>query len=124
MEGGANGAISIVDMGSVEGTYVNGKRVNKGPVGSGDEIRVGSTVIRVEPRTSEAAANLVKVASPPTADSASEAASVESSPAVVSALADAASAPIPTESAPEPPPTSNPAPPQPPRPPARSSQAA
>ncbi len=124
IEVGANGAISIVDMGSVEGTYVNGKRVNKGPVGSGDEIRVGSTVIRIEPRTSEAAANLVKVASPQTADAASEAASVESSPAVVSALADAASAPIPTESAPEPPRPPKPTAREAPRSRARSSKGA
>ncbi|MDR0965561.1 MAG: adventurous gliding motility protein GltG [Myxococcales bacterium] len=40
--------ISIVDMGSIEGTFLNGKRVNKGQVHFGDEIRVGSTRIIVE----------------------------------------------------------------------------
>ena len=33
-------------MGSVEGTWVNGKRVNKGSIAFGDEIRVGNTLIR------------------------------------------------------------------------------
>ena len=40
--------ISVVDMGSIEGTFLNGKRVNKGQVRFGDEIRVGSTRIVVE----------------------------------------------------------------------------
>ncbi len=40
--------ISIVDMGSIEGTFLNGKRVNKGQVKFGDEIRVGGTRILVE----------------------------------------------------------------------------
>ena len=40
--------ISIVDMGSIEGTFLNGKRVNKGQVKFGDEIRVGNTRIVVE----------------------------------------------------------------------------
>ncbi|MHB8419853.1 MAG: adventurous gliding motility protein GltG [Myxococcales bacterium] len=37
------GNISILDMGSAEGTYVNGKRVNKGVLNPGDEIRLGNT---------------------------------------------------------------------------------
>ena len=48
IEVGADGALSIIDMGSVEGTWVNGKRVNKGALAFGDEIRVGNTSIRVE----------------------------------------------------------------------------
>src|SRR5262249_34954015 len=43
-------------MGSAEGTFVNGKRVNKGPINGGDEIKVGETVIRVG--LSPAASNL------------------------------------------------------------------
>jgi hypothetical protein len=43
-----DGKLSIVDMGSVEGTYLNGKRVNKGIVEFGDEIRIGATRIVVE----------------------------------------------------------------------------
>src|SRR3954468_3341414 len=45
-----DGKLSITDMGSMEGTYVNGKRVNKSPLGFGDEIRVGNTRIVVEQR--------------------------------------------------------------------------
>src|SRR5215471_4569083 len=91
IEVGANGAISIVDMGSAEGTYVNGKRVNKGAVSSGDEIRIGDTVIRIEPRASDAAANLAEVASPETAESQTD--SGEENPAVAASLAQAAAAP-------------------------------
>jgi pSer/pThr/pTyr-binding forkhead associated (FHA) protein len=43
-----DGKLSIVDMGSVEGTFLNGRRVNKGTVQFGDEIRVGGTRIVVE----------------------------------------------------------------------------
>jgi hypothetical protein len=43
-----DGKLSIIDMGSVEGTFVNGKRVNKGSLTFGDEIRVGTTLIKVE----------------------------------------------------------------------------
>ncbi|MBI5549227.1 MAG: adventurous gliding motility protein GltG [Deltaproteobacteria bacterium] len=43
-----DGRLSIVDMGSVEGTFLNGKRVNKGFVEFGDEIRIGATRIVVE----------------------------------------------------------------------------
>jgi TonB family protein len=64
IEVAANGALSIVDMGSVEGTFVNGKRVNKGPVSAGDEIRVGNTILRVQPRTAAAAADLPSADSP------------------------------------------------------------
>src|SRR5689334_25308915 len=48
IEVGADGALSIIDMGSVEGTWVNGKRVNKGALAFGDEIKVGNTTIKVE----------------------------------------------------------------------------
>jgi TonB family protein len=43
-----DGTLSIIDMGSVEGTFVNGKRVNKGTLAFGDEVRVGNTTIKVE----------------------------------------------------------------------------
>ncbi len=58
IEVAADGSLSIIDMGSVEGTYVNGKRVNKGRIAFGDEIRVGGTTIRLE----DAAANLAAAA--------------------------------------------------------------
>ncbi len=50
-------------MGSVEGTYVNGKRVNKGKVAFGDEIRVGGTTIRLENPAAVAAVNLAAAVS-------------------------------------------------------------
>ncbi|HMK74168.1 MAG TPA: FHA domain-containing protein, partial [Myxococcaceae bacterium] len=43
-----DGRLSIIDLGGTEGTYVNGKRVNKGAIAFGDEIRLGNTTIRVE----------------------------------------------------------------------------
>ncbi len=58
IEVGADGALSIIDMGSVEGTWVNGKRVNKGALAFGDEVKVGNTSIRVE----NAAQNLAAAA--------------------------------------------------------------
>lgn len=58
IEVSADGTLSIIDMGSVEGTYVNGKRVNKGRLAFGDEIRVGGTIIRLE----DTAANLASAA--------------------------------------------------------------
>ncbi len=48
IEVAADGAISIIDMGSVDGTFVNGKRVNKGVLVSGDEITLGGTRLVVE----------------------------------------------------------------------------
>lgn len=58
-----DGKLSIIDMGSVEGTFVNGKRVNKGAIAFGDEIRVGNTLIKVDSATEQAAANLASAAS-------------------------------------------------------------
>jgi TonB family protein len=54
IEVAGDGSLAIIDMGSVEGTYVNGKRVNKGAVAFGDEIRVGNTTIKVEPAQPQA----------------------------------------------------------------------
>jgi TonB family protein len=58
IEVAADGALSIIDMGSVEGTYVNGKRVNKGRISFGDEIRLGETTLRLENPAAVAAVNL------------------------------------------------------------------
>ncbi|RKH14164.1 TonB family protein [Corallococcus sp. CA053C] len=58
IEVAGDGSMSIIDMGSVEGTYVNGKRVNKGQVSFGDEVRVGGTTIRLENPAAVAAVNL------------------------------------------------------------------
>ncbi|WNG28469.1 adventurous gliding motility protein GltG [Cystobacter fuscus] len=62
IEVASDGSLSIIDMGSVEGTYVNGKRVNKGQLSFGDEIKVGGTTIRLEDTTAIAAANLASAA--------------------------------------------------------------
>jgi hypothetical protein len=43
-----DGRISIIDMGSAEGTFVNGKRVSKGALRHGDEIKLGSLRIVLE----------------------------------------------------------------------------
>jgi hypothetical protein len=43
-----DGRISIIDMGSSEGTLVNGKRVSKGPLAHGDEIKLGGLRILLE----------------------------------------------------------------------------
>ncbi len=36
-----DGAISIIDMGSAEGTFVNGKKVSRSPLQPGDQITLG-----------------------------------------------------------------------------------
>ncbi len=43
-----DGALSVTDMGTVEGTMLNGKRVMKSPLSFGDAIQVGGTTIRIE----------------------------------------------------------------------------
>jgi len=58
----AHGAMSIIDMGSAEGTFVNGKRVSRGPLKAGDEIALGGLRILVEepgraPRPANGASN-------------------------------------------------------------------
>jgi len=42
-----NGALRLVDLGSRNGTFVNGKRITETALVAGDEIRIGHTVIRV-----------------------------------------------------------------------------
>jgi len=43
-----DGAISIIDMGSAEGTFVNGKKVSRGALKLGDQITLGGLRIVVE----------------------------------------------------------------------------
>src|SRR5690349_19806849 len=43
-----DGAISIIDMGSAEGTFVNGKKVSRGALRVGDQITLGGLRIVVE----------------------------------------------------------------------------
>jgi len=89
IEVGADGSLSIIDMGSVEGTYVNGKRVNKGKVAFGDEIRVGGTTIRLENPAAVATANLAAAVS-----STEVTTKVPVSAPAAEALAQAAAAPV------------------------------
>jgi TonB family protein len=92
IEVGADGSLSIIDMGSVEGTYVNGKRVNKGKVTFGDEIRVGGTTIRLENPAAVAAVNLAAAVSSTEVTTRIEL-PVSEAP-VAAQLAQAASAPV------------------------------
>ncbi len=55
IEVGADGSLSITDMGSIGGTHVNGKRVSKGRLTFGDEVLVGGTTLRLERPTEVAA---------------------------------------------------------------------
>jgi hypothetical protein len=49
-----NGAIVIRDLGSTNGTRVNGARIDKIPVAPGDSIRIGNHVLSLELRQSAA----------------------------------------------------------------------
>ncbi len=105
-----NGALSIIDMGSVEGTYVNGKRVNKGAIASGDEIKVGGTLIRVA--LSPAASNLVAAAADGDPAETVEAPPATEDPAAAlsqAARQDEPTPPVPRVSPPPPPRESSPA---------------
>ena len=48
LEVAPDGVVSIIDMGSAEGTFVNGRRVSKGPVRAGDEIKLGGLRLVLE----------------------------------------------------------------------------
>ncbi|WP_309893303.1 adventurous gliding motility protein GltG [Archangium sp.] len=101
IEVSADGSLSIIDMGSVEGTYVNGKRVNKGQLSFGDEIKVGGTTLRLENPAAVAAVNLTVAAHTAPAPAATTPVPVETS--LAAGLAQAASpAPTPAPVAPAP----------------------
>src|SRR5512133_3263859 len=51
-----DGAISIIDMGSAEGTFVNGKKVSRGALQLGDQITLGGLRIVLEADAANAAA--------------------------------------------------------------------
>jgi hypothetical protein len=51
-----DGAISIIDMGSAEGTFVNGKKISRGSLKLGDQITMGGLRIVVEALVAAAAA--------------------------------------------------------------------
>jgi hypothetical protein len=45
-----DGAVVVSDLGSTNGTFVNGRRITRATVRPGDEITVGTTRLRVEVR--------------------------------------------------------------------------
>ncbi len=59
------GNISIIDMGSAEGTFVNGKKVSRGALRAGDQITLGGLRIVVEGEDGAAAPALNEAASAP-----------------------------------------------------------
>lgn len=42
------GSVTVQDLGSTNGTFVNGQRVNQATAGPGDLVKIGSTTFRVE----------------------------------------------------------------------------
>src|SRR5262249_29306831 len=53
-----DGQLSIVDMGSLEGTYLNGQRVTRARLVFGDVVALGGTRIQVASATERAAVSL------------------------------------------------------------------
>jgi outer membrane biosynthesis protein TonB len=52
----ASGEVNIIDMGSAEGTFVNGEKTNKATLKPGDELRLGDTRIVFQEQDGAAAA--------------------------------------------------------------------
>jgi hypothetical protein len=86
IEVAADGSVSIIDMGSAEGTFVNGKRVNRGPLHTGDQVGLGGLRILVEEGPAASAA-------PATAIEPAAAAGTEPGPATAAELGTATAAP-------------------------------
>jgi FHA domain len=65
------GDVSIIDLGSTKGTFVNGQKVNKAKLQSGDTIVVGETKIELsigQPGDAEIDESPTRVQAPPQAD--------------------------------------------------------
>ena len=45
-----DGSIVVTDLGSTNGTFVNGRRVTRATVRPGDELTIGTSRLRVEVR--------------------------------------------------------------------------
>jgi pSer/pThr/pTyr-binding forkhead associated (FHA) protein len=43
------GGLAVTDLGSTNGTFLNGQRVSQATAGPGDMLKLGSTTFRVEP---------------------------------------------------------------------------
>jgi pSer/pThr/pTyr-binding forkhead associated (FHA) protein len=48
VEKGSDGSYSVIDLGSASGTFVNGEKVTKAAISSGDELQFGDTMVRVD----------------------------------------------------------------------------
>lgn len=46
IEKGASGAYSVIDLGSASGTFLNGEKITKAELASGDELTFGDTLVR------------------------------------------------------------------------------
>src|SRR5678816_2855835 len=62
------GDVSIIDLGSTKGTFVNGQKVNKAKLQSGDTIVVGETRIELAIGAGEEDDVVTKVGGAPVAD--------------------------------------------------------
>src|SRR3954463_9175123 len=62
------GDVSIIDLGSTKGTFVNGQKVNKAKLQSGDTIVVGETRIELAIASGDDADEPTKVTQSPTAE--------------------------------------------------------
>jgi len=69
IEVGPDGTVSVIDMGSAEGTFVNGRRVTRSLFKPGDQLQVGglriALVVEGAPAGAPAAAPVVAPAQPP-----------------------------------------------------------
>jgi len=93
-----DGLISIIDMGSAEGTFVNGRRVSKGPLKPGDEVKLGGLRLVLDGLKAEA--ERLPSVSPAPAAASTAAAPAANGPA--STPRPTASAPAALEAAPPP----------------------
>ena len=50
---GRNGALVLTDLGSTNGTMVNGRRVNEMALGAGDRIELGETSLVIQAASTE-----------------------------------------------------------------------
>ncbi len=79
------GDFSVIDLGSATGTYVNGEKITKSEISSGDELRFGDTVIRIQIGAAAAAAPEPVAAAPAAVAPAVVAAATPAAPAVSAA---------------------------------------
>ncbi len=99
------GDVSIIDLGSTKGTFVNGQKVNKAKLQSGDTIVVGETKIELAIGAAEEADDATAVAAPALPESAAPPMPAPRIPAAPAATMQAAvppAPPVPRAAAPAP----------------------